>query len=216
MENFTDRLILIMPKEETTNRFSEFEERRFNRAVENIIRYFDSIGIETYCFSTDDVAIGLKHLGMKFIHSILPEDRFYLDKAVKDETAYIKDAEELPSEIYDAVRKKYPVPRGLSVDDRYDLTVKRDRLSGNIFLKDFRFIITMDNKSNAYYRVESTKKKGDMRNQSNGDKRIVVRIDYNTFMCSATLSNVPIDISYIFQDEELLKPVNEWEIKEED
>lgn len=210
MQGVAKEVLLILPKEETLNKYDELYFIKFRRAVSNLIKYFNSIDTEVFCFSSDDVAIQNKDLGMKFKHSLAPEDRYYLKKAVDGE-AFIEDAEDINEEHYIKARKKFPTPKGISLDDRFQIVIKRDKLAGNEYIKTNKVTITMEKKSNAYYKVEPT-----MQNKRIiPDKRIIFKIDYTNFFMTATLSGTPIDIRYLLKNDNLLTSVDEWKIEEE-
>lgn len=210
MQGVAKEVLLVLPKEEALNKYDELYFIKFRKAVGNVIKYFNSIGTEVFCFSSDDIAVQNKELGMKFKHSLSPEDRYYLSKDLGEEV-FVKDAEDIEEEYYIKARKKYPIPKGISLDDRYMLALKKSKLAGNEYIANNKVTITMEKKSNAFYKVEPTMKN----KRIIPDKRIIFKIDYENFIMTATLSGTPIDIRYLLKNDNLLTSVDEWKIGEE-
>lgn len=192
---------IIMPKEESLNKLSEEQRLKLKRAVKNVISYFSHLGLYVYSYATDNLALEYKGTGLRILQNVLPEDRYFI--AAIEKTA-VNEGEDIDS-VYDFVRRKLPVKRGLSEGERSSLVRKRSKLCAQQHIKESGFIVDFGVKSNALFKVTSELK----------DKRLVLKVDIDTLYAHAKMSGTPIDIKYLFHDERLATTVDNWVIKGE-
>lgn len=188
---------IIMPKEESLHKLTEENLVRFKRGVINLIKYYQEKKIDVFAYSTDEVIF--KHFsnsGVKLIQCILPEDRYFLKHIYKETIMPGIDTDE----IYNAVRSKYPVRRGMSEEERKSVVDKRIKRVPVEDIKRAGMVVDFGLKNNAQFKV-STKE---------GDKRMVAKVDLQTLRIDTTMSGIPIDAKYIYTDVNAHSPIDSW------
>ena len=203
MRGFCKEAVLVLPKPESISKRGESYIRELRKAVYNIRDFLAESDIKLQCFSSDELGMDLKLEGIEYIHILTPEDRNFLN-VMKIGNAYCNgidiDAERFG--IYETVRRRIKVERGISQNERLTAIKKREKLAGKEYIKQCRMVFTFATKNNSYYPVSAVV----------GDKRLVFTIDNNLFIMTAKMSGTPIDIFYLYKDERLLPAVNEWEL----
>ena len=201
MKGFTKKGILILPKDETINRFDAGYTLMLKRSVLNLIKFFKGIDIELSCFTTDEVATKFKLEGIGWINSSAPEDLRFIQNNCEG-MAELPEGENASEDLYAKARKKYAVKRGMDLDTRFEIAVKRDQMTAAQIIKESKLVITLENKNNSYFRTDSRP----------ADQRVVIRVNYTNFIATGQLSGNPIDIISLLQDKRTAKPVNTWEV----
>lgn len=206
MKGFCNNAILVLPKPESISKKGEAYLRELKKAIYNIRDFLKESDINLQCFSSDETGMDMNFEGIEYIHILTPEDRNFLN-VVKISNTHrsgidIK-VEDGDVDIYNKVRSKFKVARGIANDERCDIIVKREKLAGKLYIASSRFVITFATKNNSYYPV-TTKV---------GDKRLIFNIDNDLFTLTAKMSGEPRDILYLFKDERILTSVNKWDLR---
>lgn len=199
MRGFTDKGIMLMPKEETWNSRGIDYQLSLRKSVNAAIAYFKSLGITMHCFTTNDVALKLNPKGVEWVDCSAPEDIFFIKKNVEGFS-------NIPSglqidEIYDETRKKIPVGKGLSIEERFEIVEKRDKMSANNYIAEQKLVVTFEHPQNSYYKVAG---KAD-------DGRIIFKVSHINFLVTCVLSGNPIDAPTITGYNGATRPIYMWE-----
>lgn len=202
MKGFTDKCLLIFPKPESY----EFREERYHssirKAVNNLVAYMSAIGVELYCMSTDEVSLMVNPAKVKWIQTLSEPDDFFMRSHNQAMTGLkYKEIIKEP-ELYLKANEKFKLERGLTPEQRFELIVKRERLTSKAIIDKHKLVIMFNQPNNPSYVV--TKKEGD------GKLRIF--INNNTFIPECYLSGELIDANDLLQLTGANRPVFSWEV----
>lgn len=202
MHGFTTEGLLIFPKYETWDTRGWQYQNYLRRTVEAVIKYFRHYGVTFKCMTTDDVAISERPEGVKWVDVIPPEDKFFIKRNCEGMDIIPEDTEKLEA-IYELSREKYPLERGLSVEERFDgVVVKREKFIYKEFVKNMKLVVSFEHTNNKRFRVPSQE----------GDGRIILEAGNTNFIVKATFSGQPVDPVFLLQDPGAARAMYYWEV----
>lgn len=200
MKGFSKTGIMLLPKLETYRSRDDFYHLNLKKSIAKALAFFKSKDIQLECFTTDELANQLRPEGVEWVNASTPEDIFFIKKNVEGMT-HLMSGKDIDY-IYEEVRTKYPAGRGLSLEDRFDILLKRDKWSANKYIQEQKLVITFEHSQNAYYKIKT----------KDGDGRIIFRVNHNNFTISSILSGQPIDVTYLAEYNGATKPLYAWEV----
>lgn len=178
MKGFTDKALVLLPKDESVYQRGPGYMANLKLALDVILEYLASRGIEAHMFYTDDVARDIGYGKAKFVSSLGKGDLFFVSKNCKG----MGEAMKLPMITYDdayaKALKKVPVVNDLPLELHFSDVVKRSNHASREIIKKYKVIVNFVRKGNPNYSVKS----------KSGDGVILVNIDALTFIPTTYMS----------------------------
>lgn len=203
MKGFTDKAILVLPRYASYNNRPAEWKRLFRESLGKLMEYLELEDIFVYTFNSDEINDLLNLKSLKLYDIVTPEDKMLLEnfllggeKVPKGEEFDDKDR------IFKEVRKKYPVKRGSTLEEKKDIFIKRDKWIANEIIKNAKLVINCEPVTKAYYKVKSKE----------GDGRIVLQVNQLNFAIEAKLAGEPVDVVSIFNYNRAYSPLYSWEV----
>jgi hypothetical protein len=199
MKGFCKTGLLLLPKVES---FSDDDSYlvHLNSVCNKLVRFFKTMNIQLEAFTTNDATSLIDIEGISWVSSAcVPEDVFFIRK--KCDMPDIPDGKELSS-LYEQAREKYPIKRGLSDEERFDIVVKRDKYCANKYIADNKLIITLERDNNRYYKTQSEK----------NDGKIIVFVNPKNFMVKTFMSGNQMDPVKLLGYAGARRQIFNWEV----
>ncbi len=200
MRGFCETGILLFPKMETYEFRGEDYHAYLKKGADKVIQFFKNRNILLDCFTTNEVALIIAPEGVNWVNSSTPEDIFFIKRNC-DGMSNIKEGSNL-DKFYEEARKKYVLERGLPLEKRFEVALKRDKFVANKQIKSYKLVVTFEHQNNPYYKTESKP----------NDGRIILKINHSNFVGQAYMSGNAIDIVQILQYNGAARPVHLWEV----
>ncbi len=200
MDNFTDKALLILPKKDTYTGASSLWKERFSKTIKLIPEIFKSnYDIEMFYLTSNKIS-NIDMSNYKEIYDITKEDTEFLN--IKYPVFYPRRDNKDFIEIKTKSLSRFPSKRGMSDEDREKLIDNRLIFIGKEIAKSFKLIISLERINNSYYNI----KHGKM------DKRIILRMDYESFKMIPYIASEQCSIIDIMNRQWAYKPIYEWEV----
>jgi len=199
MTGFTDKGLVILPKLENYNALSYMQLIDFKSVINKLPSLFKNLfNIDLYYFETNTLD-DINTCDYTPILPICKEDLIWAKRNIA-ELLYSKAIPD--SKFAKDIAKKYPMTRGLSIEDRYTIFNKREQELGRRIAESFKLVISFEKKSNSRYTPRST----------DDDGRILMLVDTVNFQVSTFLSGSQIDITSLTNLDWTYKPITQWEV----
>lgn len=193
MKGFTDKALLLLSDpsdlEEVTTSFRV----SYMKAVENIIEYLKDNGIQHYCLLSDALTSRINMHNPVWLATGDSADMFFMQNFC---SVPKYEAQPLTEDLALKVRTKFPIERGLSPEERFDIVSKRVRFTERALISRFNFVVVFGKQYNP-----TTKP---------GDGRAVMRVDSHHFYTSLQLSGENIPINDFMQLSYANQCLSEW------
>lgn len=207
MKGYCKEGILILPKKETIDARSHTFRLQLIRSARNLIKFFNSIDVQLYCFTTNEGYQELCHEidGVK-LYDITPmEDSFFIKKYCSITQNEMEGERPEDFDMYaEEVRKKFPTKGITDKYDKFNLIAKREKYIANRVLANTKLVINMEMGNNGCYKCVPKK----------DSKNIILDVKLPNFTVSATISDMPIATSYVFGKNNIVHFLYNWEVKE--
>lgn len=201
LKGFTESGLVVFPL------YSDYIERpssyrnKLNLAVANIAEYLRYNEISVDYFSTDDVAHEVSVSPDRWAITLNKGDMFFVQNNCDGGTVLGNNVIEF-DDVYSRTAEKYPIARGLSVERRFEVTLKRDQMARRIISKRYKLVILVKQQKSPALRFVTKKDSG----------VIYVEIDNITFLATCWMSDMKMDITEILGIRNANMPVYEWEV----
>lgn len=198
MKGFSSNCIIIAPKIEscenrTTSYWSTLRDSCL--ALQDFLRECE---IQSMAFVTDEVARQIAADDTLWLNPCTPEDTFFVQRNCEG-MSNLGNSRNL-DRYYPSARNAFKVKRGMSIEDRFAVIVKREKQVAKTLIAESRLVATFCTPSNSYYKVASVK----------GDKRLILRINPINFLVECEMSGAPVPANYIITERPVSKPLYEW------
>lgn len=196
MKGFSDRILVILPKEETVSGASYMYKSYFKTIISKITKVFkQEFDMQTFYLRSnmlDDYPV----IGAKQIYDFCPSDSAFLKRV-----AFISPVEDNSfSEIKDMAKEKFRHERGMSDIERFAVIDSRQRFIGNKIIQEYRVVIDFQKTNNKYYTVKPVA----------GDK-MKIFVNFNTFTVTGFIGDINIPVKELFQKDYACMPMYQWE-----
>lgn len=187
MVGFDDKALVLFPKPEIYATKDLRYRAQFHKASVNLLAFLRSKYYTPHALVTDELAKIIPGLTFQFVSTLAPGDRFFASKNI-DNCGNIMNLDliEFP-QYYKAADKKYPIVPDLSREERFEIICKREKLTAQAIIPDYKVVFYFYRRGYTNYKVTS---KPD-------DGKIRVCIDAGTFIPTVYLSGMeqePIDL----------------------
>lgn len=202
MRGFSDTALVLFPKPESYENRTDDYHYKFKKAVNNLSAYLNNCDMKIKCFATDEVSLisGIKDA--TWIQTLNDADKFFMMTHNVNMTAWKwMDLEKVP-EKYDLAAKKFPLERGLTADQRFEVLVKRENLITKELIKEAKVVINFEQPNNPNYKVVSKE----------DDAKICIIISNRTFLPKCYLSGNEIDPNDLLAFQGANRPIYSWEV----
>lgn len=183
MQGFDTKALILFPKYENYEFKSGDYKYQFKKAVSNLIKYLESVGIEPHVFYTDDVARDINHPGFKWVSTLSTADRYFVAKNCDN----CGNALELPmitfDEVYNKVLDKDPGSLSMSMEERYEMVLRHSIKASSSIIPMYKIVVHFQIPKRAQYKVVSKP----------NDGRIRIDISANTFAPKVYMSGIEED-----------------------
>ena len=162
-------------------------------AVQNILTYLKSVGIQHDCLLTDALATLMPMGDARWLATGAPEDLFYMRSycGVPD-----YDVVPLEAELMTRLRKKYPIKKGLTPETRFPIVAKRVKFAEQALISSYTFVVVFGKA----FKVRSTEEDG----------RAILRINEKQFYTSLSLSGSEVPINDFMQVPYANQCLSDW------
>jgi hypothetical protein len=204
MKGFTDKCLLLFPKPEVYEYKTEHYYLNFKRALDRLMKYFSYLNVQVCCLTTDEIALVYDLSGVIWYQTLSDADTFFMrtHNQSKAKLAYKENMEKFPA-LYETAMSKFPLQRGLSTDQRFDVLVKREYLISKEIISDFNLVFSIQQPSNKSYNTPSKE----------GDGKIRISINNGSFICTCFMSGEEMDATDLLNFTGANRPMYEWEEK---
>lgn len=202
MQGFDDKALILFPKLENYIGKNYTYKNQFNKALNNLVLYFTSRGIQPYAFYTDDVARELRHPGILFVNPLGDADTFFIAKYC-DKAG---DAMTLPMVRYDSVisevLSKDAGDPSMSVEERFEMVIRHIQKGTSKIIPMYKIVAHFQIPKRVQYKVVSKP----------GDGKIRINISANTFAPKVFMSGQEEDPCDIFAANYCNRCLDMWEV----
>lgn len=201
LNGFTKEALFIYPSyADYAERSSSYRNKLLRTAV-NVKKYLSSNGIEMHCFSSDDVAHEVKVSPDSWVITLNRGDMFFVQNNCEGGSVLSDNVVTFDS-IYQQAADKYPLSRGMTVERRFEVVLKRDSLARRLIVGEYKFIILVKQQKSPAIRYTVKKNSG----------VVYLEIDNVSFMPKCWMSDMVMDVSQILGVQNAFMPVYEWEV----
>lgn len=199
MRGFTDKALILFPKQENVLPRGYDYLYQFRTALDNLVQYLLSLDIEPHVFYSDDVAREFHTPDIKYIATLGKADNFFVSRNCGMTDALTGDMITFPKVVDEAMRK-FPTEQGASQDQRFAVILKRDHYAVSKIIPQYKLVVHFLRKGVAQYHVASK--------PDDGKIRIVV--DALTFKPTVYLSGSEIDPISILDRNDANRSLISW------
>ena len=193
MRGFTDKALILLSDPDYYEEATPTFQLRYKTAVANIIDYLQSIGVQHYCLISDTLATRINMHKPVWLATGDPGDMFFMQNFCSVPSY---KTQPLSEELASKVRKKFPIERGSSPADRFNVVAKRVRFVEKALCSDFNFIVVFGKTYNPVTKP--------------GDGRAVMYVDSRHLNASMYLSGEPVSINDFMQLSYANISLSEW------
>lgn len=201
MRGFCHTGILLFPKVESYEFRNESYHLCMRKSLKAIIDYFQSVDITLAAFTSDEVAILANPANMYWIQALPPEDAFFVKNNCDNMGKTFTDVEEHPA-IYAEAKKKFPIARGLSREQRFEIVLKRNNFITKKIIEQSRLIVHFVTHNNVAYKI----------NPKVGDNKIIININNGDFLMKCYLNGAEVDAIPLLGLPYANRPLMTWEV----
>lgn len=182
MKGFTERALILLSNLGDFEASGSMYKGSYRDAVSNILAYLRSVEIEHDCLITDGLATHLNMQEPRWLATGAQEDLFFMRNycSVPDYPAV-----DLPTDLVQKLRHKYPIPRGIDPASRFDIVAKRVKYAERALIDTYSFVVVFGKEFSARPKV--------------GDGRAVLTVNDKKFYTQLTLSGEPVPINDFLQ-----------------
>lgn len=206
MKGFDDKALILFPKLENYANKPLNYKYQFKLAVDNLVSYFKSVGIQPYAFYTDDVARELRHPDILFISPLGDADNFFIQKYCDNATDALSLTMVHYPEIENEVIAKDPIDIKADVAERFEGVVRHINKSTAKIIPLYRIVAHFQIPKRAQYKVTSKP----------GDGKIRMNISANTFIPKVYMSGNEEDPCDLLGTGYANRCLDSWEVKNGD
>lgn len=174
-----------------------------NNAAINLQKYLQSNGVTYDCFITDDVARESSVQPDRWLQTLNAGDMFFVKRNCKGMDGSFTNVVEYP-DIWEHVNTSYPNERGVSVDRRFELVLKRDSKARREIMKTYRMVVLFKQPKSPAMRITTKAESG----------VLYMEIDNTTFIARCFMSDMEIDPISILGIPNGNMPAYEWEVQD--
>ena len=150
MFQFSDKALILFPKESIYDSRYDNYKYNFNVSVSNLLTYFALIGVTPYGIYTDDLMRKLRPEGVQLINILSVSDTYFAYKYCDN----MSDALTIPK--WDDVKALAKITADsandteLSPMDRFDKILKHEKKASQVFIKSYKLVVIFNfpNKNN--------------------------------------------------------------------
>lgn len=201
MQGFTDKALIICPKIATYDSRNLDYQIKLLDSIKSLIRYFKSRGIQPYCIYTDELSHELP-IDVKWASPVNRGDAFFIKNNV-DGFDSTKEPEFFATDKIDTIANKFKVERGMSVEDRFEILLKREVRGVKVLMEEFKIIAAFHHPNNPSFKMIQSEE---------NDGRLIITVDHVAFLAEAMMSGMQIEITSITQLESAKQPLYNWEV----
>jgi hypothetical protein len=144
LHSFSDRTILVLPSyRSVANKDIEY----FAKMREHIVRIYTKLPTLT-AISSDETACHLRLEFLKWLQILPDEDMFFAKRNCLEVKWTPVNPVKLPI-LYDKLRERYPIPRGISTAKRFELLLRRQQWAMKHVLSNDKIILSVYTKITA-------------------------------------------------------------------
>jgi hypothetical protein len=199
MRGFTDKCLLLFPRIDTYRDKVNSYYRNMANTANKLIKYFRENEIDTYAFTTDDVAILTNMNGIKWINPLIKEDAFFVKNNCRNMNTDFPNCTEY-ADALDKAKRSIPVAKGQAIEERFDDVIKRVRIATTEIIAYHNLIAHIHTTGQSAYRVTPKE----------GDKRCLLNIHNGNFTIKAFMGGLPQDPVLLLQRPYANQPVFLW------
>lgn len=187
MTGYDTKALVLFPNLELYTDANTRMRWQWQQAASNLTRYLHSIGMEPHVFLTDDMAMEIPNLDVRYVNTLTRGDLFFaINNCGLPKQAMSWDLVEFP-EMCAEIAEKNPIAANATVEERFNTILLRDKKAITSIIPQYNVVINFCKKGNSRYRVVI---------KPNGGK-IRILIDASTFIAKTYINNVeenPIDL----------------------
>lgn len=201
LSGFTREALFVYPT------FADYEDRsssyknKLMKTADNIKKYLNSNGIEMHCFSSDDVAHEIHVSPDKWVVTLNRGDMFFVQSNCEGGSVMSDNAVTF-DDVYQKTADKYPISRGMTVERRFEVVLKRDSLARRLIAGEYKLLILVKQPKSPAIRYTVKKDSG----------VVYMEVDGVSFMAKCWMSNMVMDVTQILGVQNAFMPVYEWEV----
>ena len=172
-----------------------------NAAATNLQKYLRKNNISYDCYITDDVARECTVQPDRWLQTLNPGDMFFVKRNCEGMDGSFTNTVEF-ADTWESVGQAYPNERGVSIDRRFELVLKRDTKARREIMKTYQMVILFKQPKSPAMRI-TTKA---------GSGVLYVEIDNTTFITKCYMSDMEVDPISILGIPNGNMPAYEWEV----
>ena len=201
IENFTKSALMVFPYYEDYRSRNTRYKTNLNNTVRNISTLLKKSGVELHYFVTDDVAQELTVKPDKWAVTLNRGDMFFVSNncvgipELHDNAVYFDD-------VYEATVQTHAIDRTMSVERRFEITLKRESSARTMITKRYKFVIYVKQSKMPAIRVTPKA----------GSGILYLEITNVNFLATCYMSDMKMDVADILGVKNGNMPVYEWEV----
>lgn len=206
MRGFTDRALILCPSPVSVYGKPDRYKTHLNNALNNIHLFCEHNLMDVCILCSDQIAVEYVPKPVVTYSTLTKGDLVFM----KQHNPAFKKLEnrELSDKYNDIIKQasvKNPIEKGLIVDQRFSIIVKRESFVSRKIIQDFRLVFNIQPKNSKQYKAKT----------KDGDTRIVVNIDAFNFVATTEMSGKVMTTSEVIGLQTSNRPVYEWKVGEE-
>lgn len=197
IKGFTREALVLYPYwDDYTGRGSGYYEH-INRASANVKKYLNDCGIKTASFITDDTARDIKTVPDIWLQTLGSGDMFFAKQYCDGMDGDFQNIV-VKQEVTQSMLKKYPNVKGMSIDSRFELLLKRDLAARRQIMKEYKLLVLF-NPTLRYI-------------PKAGNNILAIMIENSSFVAKTFISDMEDNAIDLLGIRNGNMPVYEWEV----
>lgn len=170
MRGFDTKALILFPKLENYENKPSNYKFQLKMAVNNLLKYLESMDIEPHVFYTDDVARALSLPNVTYVSTLNVSDKFFISKHCEGCSTAMKTPMVMFDDIYNEVLAKDPGSLDMTESERFEMVLNHSAKAAAKIIPTYKIVIHFMVPKKAQYKVTSKP----------GDGKIRINVSANT------------------------------------
>lgn len=201
LQGFDNKALVIYPLADDYYSKGLQYENHIRISALNVQKYLKLNNVYYDCFVTDDIAREIRVSPDRWVATLNQGDMFFVKNNCED--MFVDFANVVTNaDVIKSTQDKYPNERGLGVERRFELVLKRDSMARREILKTYKIVILFKQPKSPAMRFVAKPGSGIM----------YIEIDNSSFLAKCFMSDTLMDTTELLGIKNGYMPAYEWEV----
>lgn len=201
IKNFTKQALIVFPLYDDYKDRNQHYRDNLNASTLKLVELLHASGINAHFFVTDDVAHEISVLPDDWVSTLNRGDLFFVSRNCVGMQDIDSDLITY-DDVYETTAESFEITRDMSIERRFEVTLKRENKARNLILKKYNFLIYIKQSTTPAIRYKPKA----------GSGVLYLEITNVNFLSKCFMSDMQMDVSEILGVKNGNMPVYEWEV----